>query len=230
MKDEYQVFRRLALQLSTIQDRNAVYAEPLIFEKNVPLPSASITLNSVSELGSENVLAQDSQTGDYSLRQRITGRIVITNYDPDNLPMAERRRLHEEALHAPPNDVLVDIRPGYPGGEYPFHGSFRLRSFHAMINFIGRSLNDEPEFDVAPDPLFGPNEENPPMTLAIRQSITKPPDVDQAISYRGAYYYVDPAGPYRRWNAEGFRLLYQLFQMTVSEISRAGIPGITIAK
>ena len=230
MKDEYLVFRRLALQLSTIQDRNALYAEPLMFETSVPLPSASITMTSVTELGSENRLAQDPQTGDYALRQRISGRILITNYDPDNLPMAERRRLHEEALQSPENDVLVDIRAGYPGGESPFHGFFRLRSFHAMINFLGRSLDDEPEFDVAPDPLFGPNEENPPMTLAIRQSLTQPSDVDQAIRYRGAYYYVDPAGPYRRWNAEGFRLLYQLFQMTVSEISRAGIPSLTIAK
>lgn len=149
---------------------------------------------------------------------------------PTPLPIAERRRLHEEAFQAPDNDVLVDIRPGYPGGDFPFHGVYRLRSFHAMINFLGRSLDDEPEFDVLPDPRSGPNEENPPMALAIRQSFTKPPDVDQAIPYRGAYYYIDPAGPYRRWNAEGFRLLYQLFQMTVTEVSRAGIPSLTIAK
>ncbi len=99
-----------------------------------------------------------------------------------------------------------------------------------MINFLGRTLVDEPEFDVVPDSLFGPNEENPPMALAIRQSSTKPPGVTQTISYRGHYYYVAPDGPFRRWNAEGFRLLYLLFQMTVSEIPRTGIPSLTIAK
>lgn len=83
MEDEYQAFRRLVLQLSTIQDRNALHAEPLMFEREVPLPSASITLDSVTGLGSESLLARDPQTGDYVLRQRISGRSVLTNYDPD---------------------------------------------------------------------------------------------------------------------------------------------------
>ena len=33
-----------------------------------------------------------------------------------------------------------------------------------------------------------------------------------------------------RWNREAFKLLSQLFQMTVTEVPRAGVPSITIAK
>jgi hypothetical protein len=33
-----------------------------------------------------------------------------------------------------------------------------------------------------------------------------------------------------RWNREAFQMLYLLFQMTVSEVPRAGVSSITIAK
>ncbi len=46
----------------------------------------------------------------------------------------------------------------------------------------------------------------------------------------GTYYAVNTTGPQSRWNREAFKLLSQLFQMTVTEISRAGVPSITIAK
>ncbi|HEX6725745.1 MAG TPA: hypothetical protein VF078_00235 [Nitrospira sp.] len=36
--------------------------------------------------------------------------------------------------------------------------------------------------------------------------------------------------PQARWNREAFKLLSQLFQMTVTEVPRAGVPSITIAK
>jgi len=34
----------------------------------------------------------------------------------------------------------------------------------------------------------------------------------------------------RSWNLEAFRLLYQLFQMTVTDVPRGNAPSITIAK
>ena len=70
--------------------------------------------------------------------------------------------LHEEAEEAPFNDILVDIRPGYPGGELPLHGRLRLRSFHEVLTFIGRGIEEEPEYDVSPDPRTPPIGENPP--------------------------------------------------------------------
>jgi hypothetical protein len=46
----------------------------------------------------------------------------------------------------------------------------------------------------------------------------------------GSYYAVNTIGPQARWNREAFKLLSQLFQMTVTEVPRAGVPSITIAK
>jgi len=37
-------------------------------------------------------------------------------------------------------------------------------------------------------------------------------------------------GPLARWNRLVFQLLYLLFQMTVSEVPKAGVPSIIIAK
>jgi hypothetical protein len=41
---------------------------------------------------------------------------------------------------------------------------------------------------------------------------------------------VNTTGPLERWNREALQMLYLLFQMTVSEVPRVGIPSITIAK
>ena len=46
----------------------------------------------------------------------------------------------------------------------------------------------------------------------------------------GHYYAVNTTGPQARWNREAFKLLSQLFQMTVTEVPRTGVPSITIAK
>jgi hypothetical protein len=46
----------------------------------------------------------------------------------------------------------------------------------------------------------------------------------------GQYYAVNTTGPQARWNREAFKLLSQLFQMTVTEVPRTGVPSITIAK
>ena len=53
---------------------------------------------------------------------------------------------------------------------------------------------------------------------------------DLSIQYHGKYYSVNTTGPLARWNREAFQMLYLLFQMTVSEVPRVGIPSITIAK
>lgn len=57
-----------------------------------------------------------------------------------------------------------------------------------------------------------------------------PSGADLAIQLKGKYYAVNTAGLMARWNREAFQLLYLLFQMTVSEVPRVGVPSITIAK
>ncbi|SEO52675.1 Histidine kinase-, DNA gyrase B-, and HSP90-like ATPase [Nitrosospira multiformis] len=46
------------------------------------------------------------------------------------------------------HDVRFDIRSTHFGGDWPISGTFRLRSFHSILNFIGRSADSEPEYDV----------------------------------------------------------------------------------
>jgi hypothetical protein len=57
-----------------------------------------------------------------------------------------------------------------------------------------------------------------------------PSGTDLSIQSHGKYYAVNTTGPLARWNREAFQLLYILFQMTVSEGPRVGVPSITIAK
>ena len=52
---------------------------------------------------------------------------------------------------------------------------------------------------------------------------------DISIEYRDRHYALKPESGYQ-WNREGFTLLHQIFQMTISELPRVGIPSLTIAK
>ena len=57
-----------------------------------------------------------------------------------------------------------------------------------------------------------------------------PSVADLSIQSHGKYYAVNTNGPLASWNREAFQMLYLLFQMTVTEVPRVGIPSITIAK
>jgi hypothetical protein len=159
----------------------------------------------------------------------MSGRILITNYDPSILSNEERMRLHQEADKGPPDEVNVDIRSGYPGGEYPIQGRFRLRSFHNVLNFLGRDIADEPEYDTGKDPRTPKVKENPAHTLQILVTDGSPSAIDLSVELNGKHYALQPETGYQ-WNREAFRLLYQLFQMTITEIPQFGVPSITIAK
>ena len=228
-RPSYTVFRQAVLHLSTLQDRNLIYVEPMIFQKSWTLPIASVSGEDFRVLEQNYQIKTDQNEQRYILEKRITGRILITNYDPDNLPNEERIILHRKADRWPPNDILVDIRTEFPGGEYPIHGKFRLRSFHAILNFLGRSIHDEPEYDVQKDSRTPSVTENPTRTLSILESDLPFDDVELFVNYHGEYYGIrDDAQD--TWNREAFRLLYQLFQMTVTDVPRTGTPSITIAK
>ena len=51
-----------------------------------------------------------------------------------------------------------------------------------------------------------------------------------SVLWSGHLSIVNTTGPLARWNREAFQMLYLLFQMTVSEVPRVGVPSITIAK
>jgi hypothetical protein len=170
-----------------------------------------------------------AQSKQVTLSKRVTGRVVLTNYDPVTLSNEERIRLQEEADQGADNDVMVDIRPGYPGGEWPIHGVFRLRSFHNILNFIGQSISDNPEYDVAKYPQTPNVSQNPVNTMAVLVSDRKPGDDEISIRFGDLYYALKPDDGYP-WNREAFRLLCQLFQMTMTDLAQQGAPQITISK
>lgn len=220
------------LHLSAIQDQNRLYAEPMVYERAWTIPADSVTGEGFKALEQEYTVTYNLAQKTYTLRKAVTGRILITNYDPDSLSSEERVRLSEEAQDWPPNDVTFDIQPGHPGGEWPIKGDFRLRSFRAILTAVGQSLAEEPEYHVAPDHRTPSvlNDENPVTTLEIVASEAPPLDADRSIYTHGKFYSVRNDGPQARWNRLAFQLMYLLYQMTITEMPRTGAPFITISK
>ena len=183
-REGYPIFRRVVAHLSAIQDRHALHVEPLHFQYSWTVPADSVTPEAFQSIYKDFSLTYDAEKQVYRVARRVNGRVMITNYDPAVLSNEERFRLHEEAEEAPFNDILLDIRPGYPGGELPLHGRLRLRSFHEVLTFIGRGIEEEPEYDVAPDPRTPPISENPPRTLEILEARRLPPGADLSVSLK----------------------------------------------
>lgn len=231
-KEGYEMFRRVALHLSAIQDQNELYAEPLVFDRTWTLPAASVTSEGFQALEDEYLISFNPGENTYTLRKKVTGRILITNYDPDTLSDEESARLNDEAEDWPPNDISFDIRPGHMGGEYPLRGDFRLRSIRSILDFLGDSIGEKPEFHVERDPRSPPilDNINPVNTMELIVADSVAEGSDRFVFSNGMYYSVKNDGPYGKWNRQAFQLLYLLFQMTISEIPRTGVPGITIAK
>jgi len=225
----YRLFRQAVLHLSSIQDRNKLFVEPLMFDQHWTLPVESLTAEQLASLQKEFKIEYLSGRKQITLSKKIIGRILLTNYDPMILTNEERIRLHEEADQGADNDVSVDIRSGYPGGEWPIHGVFRLRSFHNVLNFIGQSISDDPEYAVPKHPKTPDVRENPVNTMALMASDNEPELADLSVYFGGRYYALHPENGYQ-WNREGFRLLYQVFQMTITDLGQKGAPSITISK
>ncbi len=227
-RDGYSVFRRTMAQLSSIQDRHALSVEPLYFQRSWTVPADGVTPETFASTYKDYTLAFDDRGKVWRVSKRIVGRVMISNYDPAVLSDEERQRLHAEAEEAPVNEILIDIRAGHVGGEIPMHGRLALRSFHEVLNFIGRGVGDEREFDVAPDPRTPPIAENPVSALRIVESTSAPAGADFVVTWRDRYYAVAPDDGYA-WNRKAFALLFQLFQMSMATGQGSG-PAITIAK
>jgi hypothetical protein len=226
----YEMFRRVVTHISAIQDQNQLFAEPLIYNRTWTIPAGSVTAEGFQALQKEYLVTYNQKDNSYTLQKQITGPIIITNYDPYTLRPEERARLINETEEGYLSDVSFDIRPGHIGGEFPLKGDFRLRSFYTILNFLGRSLEEDPEYHVDKDPRTPEVLENPVRTMELVLSDSAPSEADLSIQSHGKYYAVKTTGPLARWNREAFQMLYLLFQMTVSEVPRVGVPSITIAK
>ena len=226
----YEMFRRVVTHLSAIQDHNQLHAEPLVYSRTWTIPASSVTAEGFQALQKEYLVTYNRQDSSYTLRKQVVGQILITNYDPDTLSPDERARLIDETEEGNLNDVSFDIRPGHVGGDYPLKGEFRLRSFNRILSFLGRTIDEDPEYHVEKDPRTPPVHENPVHTMELLLSDGAPSAADLSIQSHGKYYAVNTTGPLARWNRQAFQMLYLLFQMTVSEVPRVGVPSITIAK
>lgn len=233
---DYEMFRRIVLHLSAIQDQNQLYAEPLTLESTWIIPAGSVTAEGFQVLEKEFFVLYNKDDNTYTLRKHIPGSVLITNYDPGTLSPDERvqlsAKLSNEMGTGNANDIAFDIRTDHPGGEWPIKGAFRLRSFHAILSFLGRSIGDEPEYHVEKDPRTSAiaRDENPVSTMELLVSDSTPAEADLSVHLNNRYYSINTAGPLARWNRSAFQMLYLLFQMTVTDLPRVGVPSITIAK
>ena len=224
---EYEEFRRIAMHLAWLNTTRRLFVGRLSF-----LETTQARLSSSPAAGDvQKALEKDWRwrpvAGDsvYALERRVTGRVVITNYDPRTLSDAERYALNARAGENPGNFVLVDIRPDHPGGDLPLFGALKLRSFNMILSFVAADHGGSREFDVSKDPRTGDSGPNQRRALGIEIADQAPPSMLPNARYGGRYYSVADT----HWDREAFNLLYQLFQMTVTDVSGIGVP-ITISK
>jgi hypothetical protein len=134
------------------------------------------------------------------LERRVTGRVVIINYDPRTLSDAERRALNTRAGANPGNFVLVDIRPSHPGGVLPLFGALKLRSFNTILSFVAADHGGRREYDVTKDPRTGGSGPNPRRALGIEVTNQAPPGVLPHARYGGRAYAV----AHTPWDRQAF--------------------------
>lgn len=234
--DQYEQFRRIVLHLDALQARHELYLLPLDFHEEVAfdLPQPLTSMEILQALSQGYQWIPEDSPSRYRLRKPIRGRLALTNYPGERLSNDEREAWNRRVASLPPNVVLVDIRPAYPGGAFSFRGHFRLRSFHEMLAFLGEGIRHYPEFLVEPDPRTGPIRQNPTRTLAIGVGTSLPAEASLGVDYRGETFWIgnlDTRAPASTsWDLQAFSLLYQIFQMTVTDVSKVLTPGITIAK
>ncbi len=245
----YPEFRRRLLHLAALDRQHQLFVGPILYEDVVPVrldraPTPDEVVDGL-EKGYQWTPAeaakptgasagQEGAAGLYHLSRQRAGRVLITNYDPVRLPNEERKRLQEEAARYPLDYILVDIRRGFPGGDYPLHGTIMLRSLNAIIGFVARGLGEEPEFHVDKDSRTGPVARNPVRTLEVEEADAKPQAFEFSVEFDSKHYSIRKfpisEGMSPDWNHEAFTVLANLFQMTVTDVSNVKTPIISISK
>ena len=81
-----------------------------------------------------------------------------------------------------------------------------------MLNFLGRSLKEDPEYHVDKDPRTPLVAENPVHTMELLLSDGGPSGADLSIQSHGKHYAVKTTRPLARWNGEAFQILYLRFR------------------
>lgn len=235
-RDEYTEFRRRLLHLASLDFQKQLRVGPIMYEEAFPvaLDRALTPAEVVAALQTGYRWTTTGKEQPSVLSRKMTGRIIMTNYDVQGLSNEERRRLNEEIERFSPDHVFVDIRPGFAGGEYPLRGFVLLRSFNSIISFVARGIAEEQGYHVDKDARTGPVPRNPAHVLEIEESPTRLPDAEFSVEFEGKHYAIRKfpitEGMEPSWNQEAFAVLSDLFQMTVTDISNVKTPIISIPK
>src|SRR5512146_46059 len=235
-REEYTEFRRRLLHLASLDFQKQLRIGPIMYEEAFPvaLDRALTPAEVVAALQKGYRWTTTGKCQPPLLSRKVTGRIVITNYDLHHLDNEERHRLNEEIERFSPDHLFVDIRSSFPGGEYPLRGFILLRSFNSIISFVARGIAEEPGYHVEKDPRTGPVPRNPAHVLEIEESSSRLPDVEFSVEFEGKHYAIRKfpigEGMEPSWNQEAFAVLSDLFQMTVTDISNVKTPIISIPK
>ena len=224
--EEYKEFRKMALHLAFLNISRNLFVGKLAFSAAVsPELSGPPSASDITEAVEKGYFViKNEEDGSHKLYKHFTGRVVITNYDPLALTDSERDALNKLASKRPENFILVDIRPGYPGGDFPIRGGIKLRSLYGIIDFVGESIENSPEFHVEADPRTGLTTENPKNTLSILVDTQKKEEFFH-VQYKDHDYTIG----YTSWDYNAFKNLYHLFQTAVTDVS-ANIVPVTISK
>ncbi len=226
-KEEYIEFRKRTLHLVWLNSNRNLFVSRLQFQKTIHSPKEeNMSAMEITKLLNDGYKVEqaDGQNGNI-LKKEVSGRVVMTNYDPQTLTNDEKCALNRLASSKPDNFVLIHVRPDFPGGDYPIFGAVKLRSLNEILEFIAAGIKQTPEIDVPPDPRTKKTvSRNPRSTLNVEigkiftHGTTK-------VRYKGKKYSIANTA----WDLEAFKLLYYLFQMSMTDVSGLGIP-ITITK
>jgi len=233
---EYESYRRIAVHIAALNAMNELYARRVAFtdidymEFSHP-PSAADYLDA-RKAGYEFTALGDNQ---YSLSQQVIGNTVVTNFDTAILSDKDRVKLNTQIALTPSNLVDIEIHEGFPGGEFPLNGAIQLRSIHEILDFIGGSISNAPEYHVPPDPrsvamlASVPGAEvfkaNPARVMTVIESPKKPEKGILNVFYRGNYYCIEQ----NQWDLLAFKSLYLMMQMSGQASTERQFP-ITISK
>ncbi len=177
VREEHEEFRRIVMHLRWLNDNRKLFVGTLVFEENlITRPKDQPpTVSDIVTAIDRNLKWRQTADGRHLLTRKTAGRVTVTNYDPNTLGDTERRALNYLAGSSPSNFVLLDIRPGHPGGDWPIVGGIKLQSFAVLLEFVASAIRKSPEFDVAQDPRTGELRGNPIHSLAIQVTDSPPP-------------------------------------------------------
>jgi hypothetical protein len=213
-RDDIEAFGRVVTRLGDLHRSRRLEVGPLVFEETWNVDRTAMpTASDLAELIDRGY---DFRSGaaDGVLVRRVVGRRAITNYDPATLTNSERAELQRRAQEYPAYFALLDIRPDGDGDD-GLRGWVKLRSMSGILDAIAAGVQG-PE---------GPQGEVP---LRVVESDAPLATSLFDVRYEGQCYSL-PREP-GNGNQSAFRVLYRLYQMTVSELPDTPVPPVTIAK